>query len=463
VTEPTVEVASEPQAGAHARPSDELIRTVRDTLDEGLTERAAELTKALHVADQADLIEQLGREERSALVSALKQDLDPELLTHLDESVRAEVLELLGPKEAGEAIAQLETDDAIEVLQDLDPEEQVALLATLPLPDRAAVEQGLAFPEESAGRLMQREVVAVPEFWTVGQAIDYLRAKPDLPDEFYDIYIVNPRFEPAGSIPLSRVLRSRRGVLLRELRMKELHLIPVEMDQEEVGFQFRQYGLVSAPVVNQAGRLLGVITVDDVVHVIEEEAEEDILRLGGGVQGTDIFARPVQTSLHRFPWLLINLGTAILASIVIAQFERAIEQVVALAVLMPIVASMGGNGGTQTVTIVVRALATREITPANALRVFGKELIVGGLNGLVFLVIGMLVAVVWFDNPLLGALFGAALLITLIFAGIAGVAIPVVFERFGFDPAVTSGVFLTTVTDVVGFLSFLGLATLFLL
>jgi magnesium transporter len=462
MTEPDLKVVPEPQTEGRVAPSDELIRTVGDRLHEGMPERAAELAKPLHVADQADLIEQLGREERAALVTALRPDLDPELLTYLDESVRAEVLELLGPKEAGEAIAQLETDDAVEVLQDLDPDEQIALLATLPLPDREAVEQSLAFPEESAGRLMQREVVAVPEFWTVGQAIDYLRAKPDLPDEFYDIYIVNPRFEPVGSIPLSRVLRSKRGVLLRELRMKELHLIPVEMDQEEVGFQFRQYGLASAPVVNQAGRLLGVITVDDVVHVIEEEAEEDILKLGG-VQETDIFARPLQTGLHRFPWLLINLGTAILASIVIALFEKTIQQFVALAVLMPIVASMGGNGGTQTVTIVVRALATREITPANALRVFGKELLVGGLNGLLFLAIGVFVAVGWFGNPLLGALFGAALLITLIFAGIAGVAIPVVFDRLGVDPAVASGVFLTTVTDVVGFLSFLGLATLFLL
>ena len=462
MTGPELEVAPEPQTEGHLALSDELVRSVREALEAGAAERAAELARQLHVADQADLIEQLNREERAALVGALKPDLDPELLTYLDESVRAEVLELLGPKDAGEAIAQLETDDAVEVLQDLDPDEQIALLATLPLPDRAAVEQGLAFPEDSAGRLMQREVVAVPEFWTVGQTIDYLRTKPDLPDEFYDIYMVNPRFQPVGSIPLSRVLRSKRDVPLRELRLKELHLIPVAMDQEEVGFQFRQYGLVSAPVVNEAGRLLGVITVDDVVHVIEEEAEEDILKLGG-VQETDIFSRPLQTGLHRFPWLLINLGTAILASIVISLFEKTIQQVVALAVLMPIVASMGGNGGTQTVTIVVRALAAREITPANALRVFGKELLVGGLNGLLFLAVGMLVAVVWFGNPLLGALFGAALLITLIFAGIAGVAIPVMFDRLGVDPAVASGVFLTTVTDVVGFLSFLGLATLFLL
>jgi magnesium transporter len=462
VTEPQVEAAAESQTDGHVAPSDELTRAVRDALAEGVTERAADLARSLHVADQADLMEQLSREERAALVSALKPNLDPELLTYLDESVRAEVLELLGPKDAGEAIAQLETDDAVEVLQDLDPDEQIALIATLPLPDRAAVEQGLAYPEDSAGRLMQRELVAAPEFWTVGQTIDYLRANPDLPDDFYDIYIVNPRFEPVGSIPLSKVLRSRRGVLLTELRLKELHRIPVEMDQEEVGFQFRQYGLVSAPVVNQAGRLLGVITVDDVVHVIEEEAEEDILKLGG-VRETDIFERPLRTGLHRFPWLLINLGTAILASMVIALFEKAIEKDVALAVLMPIVASMGGNGGTQTVTIVVRALATREITPANALRVLGKEFLVGGFNGLLFLAVGLVLALVWFGNPLLGLLFGAALLINLIFAGLAGVAIPIVFERFRVDPAVASGVFLTTVTDVVGFFSFLGLATLFFL
>jgi magnesium transporter len=309
---------------------------------------------------------------------------------------------------------------------------------------------------------MQRELVAAPEFWTVGQTIDYLRTKPDLPDDFYDIYIINPRFQPVGSIPVSKVLRSKRGVLLTELKLKELHLVSVNTDQEEVAFMFRQYGLVSAPVVDPSNRLLGVITVDDVVHVLEEEAEEDILGLAG-VQEGDIFASPWQTGLRRFPWLLVNLGTAILASIVIAQFEDAIEKVVALAVLMPIVASMGGNGGTQTVTVVVRALATREITAANALRVLGKELVVGSLNGVLFLITGVLVAVLWFGDPMLGVLFGIALLITLIFAGLAGVAIPIVFDRLGVDPAVASGVFMTTVTDVVGFLSFLGLASLYLL
>jgi len=461
VSEPQEE-AQPPQAETQVELSDELIRSVDHALQEGDAARAAELALQLHVADQADLLEQLGREERTELIAEIKPQLDPELLTHLDDDVRAEVIDLLGREQAGAAIAQLDTDDAIDVLGDLDQAEQIALLQTLPLPERAAVEQGLTYPEDSAGRLMQRDFVAAPEFWTVGQTIDYLRANPDLPDDFYDIYIINPRFEPVGSIPLSKVMRSKRGVLLTELRLKELHLIPVELDQEEVGFQFRQYGLVSAPVVSEAGRLLGVITVDDVVHVIEEEAEEDIMRLGG-VSETDIFASPLQTGLRRFPWLLINLGTAILASVVIAQFEAAIQQVVALAVLMPIVASMGGNGGTQTVTVVVRALATREITGANAIRVLGKELLVGGLNGLLFLVTGVLVAVLWFGDPMLGVLFGIALLITLIFAGLAGVAIPIVFERLGVDPAVASGVFMTTVTDVVGFLSFLGLASLYLL
>jgi magnesium transporter len=453
---------AEGQAEPSVEPSDELIRTVDEALQEGDVAGAARLALSLHVADQADLLEQLGRDGRMELVEEIKPQLDPDLLIHLDEDVRAEVIDLLGPAEAAAAIARLDTDDAIEVLGDLDEAEQIALLETLPLPERAAVEQGLTYPEDSAGRLMQRELVAAPEFWTVGQTIDYLRANPDLPDDFYDIYIINPRFEPVGSIPLSKVLRSKRGVLLTELKLKELHLIPATMDQEQVGFRFRQYGLVSAPVVNDAGRLLGAITVDDVVHVIEEEAEEDILRLGG-LSETDIFASPLRTGLRRFPWLLVNLGTAILASVVIAMFDQAIAQVVALAVLMPIVASMGGNGGTQTVTVVVRALATREVTPANALRVLGKELVVGSLNGLLFLITGALLAVLWFGDPMLGVLFGIALLITLVFAGLAGVAIPIVFHRLGIDPAIASGVFMTTVTDVVGFLSFLGLASLYLL
>ena len=309
---------------------------------------------------------------------------------------------------------------------------------------------------------MQRQLVAAPEFWTVGQTIDYLRVDEGLPDDFYDIYIVDPKFRPVGSIPLSRILRSKRDVYLNELIMKELHTVSVEMDQEEVGFRFSQYDLVSAPVVDADGRLLGVITIDDVVEVIEDEAEEDILRLGG-VSEADVFASPIKTSLRRFPWLLINLATAILASVVIAQFEGAIGQVVALAVLMPIVASMGGNAGTQTLTVVVRALAVREVTTANAFRVLVKEMLAGSINGLLFMAAGLAVALLWYGDPTLGVLFGIAMVVTLVAGVLAGVCIPLILDKFGFDPAVSSGVFLTTVTDVVGFFSFLGLAALYLL
>ena len=462
MTEPEAQAALEPQAEGHGAPLDELIRAVREALHEGAVARAAELAKPLHVADQADLIEQLSREERSALVVALKPDFDPELLTYLDESVRAEVLELLGPKEAGEAIAQLETDDAIEVLQDLDPDEQIALLATLPLPDRAAVEQGLAYPEESAGRLMQRELVAVPEFWTVGQTIDYLRANPDLPDDFYDIYIINPRFEPVGSIPLSKVLRSKRGVLLTELRLRELHLIPVEMDQEEVGFRFRQYGLVSAPVVSAAGRLLGVITVDDVVDVLQEEAEEDILKLGG-VQETSIFMSPWRASRQRLPWLMMSFVSSAISASVIHHFESSIQRLVALAVLMPVIAALGGNAGVQTLAVVVRALAVRELTRTNSPKVLLKEIGVSGINSSVLMFVGGLVAFLWLGSVDLALVFGVSVIVTISAAALIGCSMPLLLDRFGLDPAVASSVFVTPTIDAISFFAFLGLATWLLL
>jgi magnesium transporter len=442
--------------------SDQLVLTVEEALEEGEVERAADLTASLHAADQADLLEQLGHEERTTLVAELKQKLDPELLTHLGETIREEVLEQLSPEETGAAIAQLSTDDAIEVLGDLDEAEQAAILQTLPMPERAALEQGLTYPEDSAGRLMQRELVAAPEFWTVGQTIDYLRVKPDLPDDFYDIYIVNPRFEPVGSIPLSKVVRSRRGVLLTELKLKELHLIPFDMDQEEVGFLFRQYGLVSAPVVDPNGRLLGVITVDDVVHVIEEEAEEDILKLGG-VPEADIFAPPLRTSMHRAPWLLVNLGTASLAALVVAQFEATIRDIVILAALMPVVVSLGGNAGIQALTVTVRALALKQITRTNTLRILGKELLTAGLNGVILLLAGALLVLGWLGEADLAVVFGAGVIMTIVVASLAGVTVPIALDRIGLDPAVSSSVFVTTIADVFGFFAFLGLAALYLL
>jgi magnesium transporter len=441
---------------------DELIRNVREALDEQREEAALAQAGELHAADQADLLEQLSPDHRRTLLEALRPAFDPEVLTYLDEELRGRVIDELGHKEVGAAIAQLDTDDAVEVLSDLDPDEQLALLRALPVQDRAAIEQGLTYPEDSAGRLMQRELVAIPEFWTVGQTIDYLRAKPDLPDEFYDLYIVNPRFEPVGSIPLSRVLRSKRGVLLTELRMKELHLLPVDMDQEEVSFRFQQYNLVSAPVVDEHGRLLGVITVDDVVDVIHEEAEEDILKLGG-VGDASIFTSPWRSSRQRVPWLLLSLISATIGASVIHHFEASIEQLVALAVLMPVIVALGGNAGVQTLAVVVRALAVKELTRSNALKVVFKEIGVGGLNSTVLMLVGGALTLLWFGSIDLALLFGASIMVTILAAALIGVSIPLLLDRLGFDPAIASSVFVTPTIDAIGFFAFLGLATWWLL
>lgn len=441
--------------------TDALMDEVRDALavENGIL--ASALATPLHAADLADLLEALNDEERAALIQALGPTFDPETLTHLDEFVREQVLEALGPAAAGKVVAQLETDDAVEVLADLDEEERASILAALSLPDRAAVELGLAFPEYSAGRLMQREVVAVPDYWTVGEAVDYLRAHPELPDEFYDIFLIDPRYRVVAQVPLSRVLRSRRQVPLRELKMKELRTFGAETDQEEVARAFRRYGLVTAAVVGPEGRLLGRITVDDVVDVIDEEAEDDFLKLGG-VHEADTYVPTMQTAMRRLPWLGVNLFTALLGAFVIAQFEDTIARLVALAALMPMVAGMGGNAGTQALTVTVRALAEGELMRGHGWRTVRKELGVGVLNGLTFLLAGAILALVWFGEPMLAAVFGAALLVNLLTAAAVGVCIPMLLQRLGIDPAIASGVFVTTVTDIVGFFAFLGLATLLL-
>ncbi len=441
---------------------DRLAREVRSALQEGRLGDAARAVRELHAADLAHLIQLLEPEERVALVRELGSAFDPDTLSHLEEAVREPLLDALGPEWAAHMVAELESDDAVEVLEELSEEDQREILAHIPAPERSAVEDQLRFPEDSAGRLMQRDFVAVPDYWLVGQTIDYLRATPDLPDEFYDIFIVDPRMRPVGGVPVSRVLRSKRTVPMRELKLKKLHLIPATLDQEEVAFRFRRYGLVSAPVVDEAGRLIGTITVDDVVDVIEEEAEEDILRLAG-VSETDLFVSPGETVRRRVPWLFVNLATAILASVVIALFEDTIARLVALAVLMPVVTSMGGNAGTQTLTVAVRALATRELTWANAARVIVKELWVGCLNGLLFLAVGALIALVWFGDLPLALVFGLAMLVNLVAAAVSGVLVPLALHRLGHDPAVASTVFVTTVTDVVGFFCFLALAQWLLL
>ncbi len=438
-----------------------------DVLVSGGDARVRELMEELHYADAADLLERLSTEDRVRVVDILRDDFDPEILSELDETVRDHVVECLGVEELAAALVELDSDDALEVVEELDEDEQQQVLEAIPPGDRTLIEEGLGYPEDSAGRLMQREAVTVPEFWDVGKTIDFLRHNTDmaddaLPAQFYDIFVVDPSHRPLGSVPLSRLLMSRRPVAVTDIMETEMKLLAVTTDQEDVAFIFRQRDLVSAPVVDEGGRLVGVITVDDVVDVIHEEHEEDIMRLGG-VQEDDLYQATMDTTRARFIWLLVNLLTAILASIVIGLFDGTIEQMVALAILMPIVASMGGNAGTQTLTVTVRALAMKELTPANTTRVIGKELLVGAFNGLIFAVLIGVVAWVWFGIPALGVVIGLAMIVNMLVAGLAGTTIPLALERLGIDPAVASSVFLTTVTDVVGFFVFLGLAALILL
>jgi magnesium transporter len=440
----------------------DVVYAVDDALEGERTDEVVALTKDLHEADMADLLETLGRDERRELIEVLGAGFDPDALPYLDASVREEVIDQLGPERLARLLSTLDSDDAVEVFEGLDEEFQHRILTALPRAYRHILEESLSYPEDSAGRLMQREVVVIPSAWTLGETIDYMRAAEDLPDDFYDLYIVNPKHRPIGKIPLSRVLRTRRPVRLTEIMEADLKAVPLAMDQEEVAYLFRQYGLVSAPVVDDAGRLVGVITVDDVVHIIDQEAEEDIMKLGG-VSETDLYNAALDTTKARLPWLAVNLLTAILASVVIGFFALTIERLVALAVLMPIVASMGGNAGTQTLTVAVRAIAMKDLTEANARRFVGKELLVGSANGLLFAVLTGLVAWLWFSTPAIGLVIAAAMIINMVVAGMSGTLIPLGLDRLGVDPAIASSVFVTTVTDVIGFFAFLGLAAAFLL
>ena len=438
---------------------------VREALAAGLNRRVRAIVLHLHYADVADLIEELSADDRASLISILGAELDPEVLPMLDDDVRDEIVALMGPREVAAALGELDSDDAVEVVQTLEEPLREEVLEAVSAEERAVLEHGLTFAEDSAGRLMQRELVSVAAGWTVGDTIDHLRVvaerdDEDLPNEFYDIFVVDDEHRLLGAVSLSRMLRSKRPVAMRELMNTELRSVPVTMDQEEVAMLFRQYDLASVPVIDDAKRLVGVITIDDVVDIIHEEAEEDILRLGG-VSETDLYRAAIDTAQSRFPWLATNLATAFIAAYVIGLFQSTIEQVVALAVLMPIVASMGGNAGTQTMTVAVRAIATKELTVGNALRIVWKEALVGGVNGILFAVMVGLAAWWWFGNPVIGVVIATSMVINLIVAGFAGVSIPLVLTRCGVDPAVASGVFLTTMTDVVGFFAFLGLASIF--
>ncbi len=443
---------------------------VVQALDGGDLDRARDLVEQLHYSDVADLLEHLHEDDRDTLIKLLPGNLEPEVFSRLDENVRDDLVEKLGVEYVATAVAELDTDDAVQVIEELEEHEQKQVLDAIPTSERTLIEEGLGYPEDSAGRLMQREVMTVPEFWNVGETIDFLREHADdeendggfMPDLFYDIFVVDPAHRPVGSVALSRLLRSHRQVTVTDIMSDEMKLIPVEEDQEDVAYLFSQRDLVSAPVVDSGGRLVGVVTVDDIVDVIHEEHEEDIMRMGG-VREDDLYDAVGDTTRSRFSWLLLNLGTAILASVIIGFFEATIEQIVALAVLMPIVASMGGNAGTQTLTVTVRALAMKDLTSTNAMRVVGKEFLVGSINGVLFAVLAGLVAWFWFDSQALGVVIALAMIINLVVAGLAGTTIPLILDRSGIDPAVASSVFLTTITDVVGFAAFLGLAAWLLL
>jgi len=441
---------------------DEHVTDVREHLRDGNEDAVRDLFEELHYADAADVVQQLKPEDRTKVLQIVGDDLEPEVWSELDQDILEEVVEDIGADTVAKALTEMDSDDALAVIEELDEEDQKEVLEAMPHGERAVLMEGLSFPEDSAGRLMQRDLVAVPAFWTVGETIDYLRSDVDLPEDFYEIFVVDPKHKPLGTVPLSQVMRSKRPVRVGNLMEEQLTTVPVETDQEEVAFIFRDRDLVSAPVVDDNARLLGVITIDDVVDVIDEEHEEDIMRMGGVTQD-EFYSSAFDAAKSRIWWLVVNLGTAIVASMVIGLFSATIEQLVALAVLMPIVASMGGNAGTQTLTIAVRAIAMKELTPANAMRVVGKEIAVGGVNGIIFAILIGLATWAWFGDPALAMVIAVAMVVNMIIAGLAGALIPVALDRFGADPAIASSVFLTTVTDVVGFFAFLGLAAMFLL
>ena len=457
-------IAAAPHAESNAideedRLRPEFVDRVLDAVEAGDDETARALVEPPHPADVADLIELAARDKREGLVKALAGIVGPDVLAELNEHVREALIDEMEPQQVADIAGQLETDDAVALIEDLDKDEQQAVLRAMEPDDRAAVEEALGYPEESAGRLMQREVCSVPEHWQVGQVIDYLRSEPELPTDFWEVFVVDTAHHPVGTCKLSTILRTPRGTPVTAIMAREQTLIPVDMDQEDVALRFQKYALVSAAVTDSAGRLVGMITVDDVVHIISEEAGEDVLLLSGVGDEGDINEPVTDSYKSRVRWLVANLLTALVAATVISQFEESIAKMAILAALMPIVAGVGGNAGTQTLAVTVRAIATNQLTGSNRWRAVGREIRVAMLNGITIAVLlGAGVAIV-LGSPALGAVIAAAMLINIIVAGFAGVLIPLTLERFGADPAVASSVFVTMFTDSIGFLAFLGLAT----
>ncbi|MFN3643671.1 MAG: magnesium transporter [Gemmobacter sp.] len=439
------------------------IAAILDALAAGDAPMVTALLDPLHPADIADLIELITPPERRALLALWGREIDGEILSEIDEAIREEVIAGLAPEVLAEAVRELDSDDVVDILEDLEEPAQGRILEALEDADRAAVEQSMAYPEYSAGRLMQREVVTAPEHWTVGETIDHLRAAEWLPDQFYHVILVDPRMHPVGYATLGRILSSRREVRLRDITEETFRTIPVTMPDGDVAYQFNQYHLISAPVVDASGRLVGVVTIDDAMAVLDEEHEEDVLRLAGVGEEASLSDGALETTRLRLPWLVINLFTASLSAIVIAQFEATIETLVALAALMPIVASTGGIAGTQSLAVAVRGLATRGLTAANARRVFWREIGAGALNGLCLALILGLGGWLIFGDAKLGAVLGGAMIVNQMVAATGGLLVPLTLNRLGFDPALASGTFVTTLTDVMGFFAFLGLATLVLI
>ena len=437
----------------------EFVSAVLDCVEEGDAEGARALVSPLHPADIADLFELAPADRRADLATALADLLDGDVLAEMNDWVRDALIDALEPHQVAEIATELDTDDAVAIIEDMEEDDQRAVLRALAPDDRAAIEEALSYGEETAGRLMQRDLIAVPEHWTVGHVLDYLRSNEDLTTDFWEIFVVDPGHKPVGTVALSWILRTPRGIPIADVMAREQTLIPVDMDQEEVALRFQKYALISAAVIDQSGRLVGMITVDDVVHIIQEEAGEDILRLSGAGDG-DINEPLFSTVRTRLTWLVVNLGTAMIAASVVGLFQETIAHLVALAILMPIVSGMGGNAGTQTMAVTVRALATNQLTSSNTRRMILREFRIAVVNGLALgALLGIGVGLV-FQNPDLGLVIAMAMVINNMVAGLSGILVPVGLEKLDVDPAVSSAVFVTTMTDVMGFFSFLGLATL---
>jgi magnesium transporter len=456
--EPEVAPAQDRVHDKEDRLRPEFVGEVLDAVADGDDEAARALVAGLHPADIADLIELAPWDERGDLIEALAGIVDADVYAELNDHVREHVIDEMEPQQVADLAAQLDTDDAVAIIEDLEQDEQLAVLRAMEPDDRAAVEEALTYGEETAGRLMQRDLIAVPEHWKVGQVIDYLRSSDELATDFWEVFVVSPSHHPVGTCKLSTILRSPRSTLVSQIMSRKQTLIPVDMDQEEVALKFQKYALISAAAVDGNGRLVGMITVDDIVHIIQEEAGEDVLLLSGAGEG-DINEPVVDTYKARVRWLAANLMTALVASAVIRFFEHSIERLAVLAVLMPIVAGVGGNAGTQTLAVTVRAIATNQLTESNHWRAVWREIRVALMNGItIALLIGVGVTLV-LGSAQLGGVIAAAMLTNIVIAGLAGVLVPLGLERAGADPAVSSSIFVTMVTDSMGFLVFLGLAT----